>query len=603
MSGRASKSPPVKATNLDDWETDPDFISDMDEIDQRWGSKRTVGSINMNELIDEVRKDHKILREKYNHPSQRDHSEGFGGKFGIQHDRKDQSAQDYDYHEKLSKHTSQEISSHKIITSSSSSVVKGGGSAVSDAKRTFLEKMEAQPYQKSRSPPTGGGVGRSSENISDFIRLSRASNLSDRNSSSAAPTHFEESSSSTKRVVKETSSSSAKGGPVDMPPVMQSIQEKINAFKKELDDMESKVAKRSDLSKMVKKMTNIEKSSSSNVEYISRSSPDDQNKSRSTSKQPESSSRPSSTSPSSQQYRQQASSDLPKTSIKSLSEKFETLCREDSEQFKRRTEERRKEFFGQIKNQVRESRKELEGFDPIDDDDEDDAYDATESRLRGKTRQADKSVPQPVSASNVSGKQFTSNSPRFTPSPSSRPSSRLSSDSLHSPSVATVAINKPKVYTRRETTQEKIVSKIVKENDKIIVDETKRNVEQSSSCHGSSDEEGHNEDEEPNSIRFIDRKLRASPQQRTESPIERLKRDIPVVEPEIKGAGLMARTLFDYQAQEGDELSFDVDDLITNIEKVDSGWYKGTITYKNGKKQVGLFPANYARLLNDTGEY
>lgn len=592
MSGRASRSPPMKATNLDDWETDPDFISDMDETDQRWGSKRTVGSINMNELIDEVRRDHKILREKYDHPSQRDHSEGFGGKFGIQHDRKDRSAHDYDYHEKLSKHTSQEISSRKIVTSSSSSL---GGNSISDAKRTFLEKIEAQPQQKSNFSSTGGG--KSTENISDFIRSSRASgDLSDRNSTT--PIH-QYAKTSSERIFEESSSSSRGGGPADMPPAMQSIQEKINAFKKEFDDMESKVAKRSDLSKMIKKMTNVEKSTSnSNVEYISRSSPSDQSNvgstKYSTKTEPKSPSRTSSTSPlSSGQPTYQQRADMPKTSIKSLSEKFETLYREDCEKFKKRAEERRKEFFGQIKNQVRESRKELEGFDPIDDDGDDD-YDAIERRLREKVQRS-KSPPVSASQTNNTSKQFTSNSARYTPSPSSRPSSRLSGASEQS-------IGKPKVYTRRETTEEKIVSKIIKENDKIIVDETKRNVEQTSSCHGSSDEEAL-DDGQQNSIRYIDRQLRTSPQQRTESPIDRLKRDIPIVEPEIKGAGLMARTLFDYQANEGDELSFDVDDLITNIEKVDPGWYKGTISYKDGRKQVGLFPANYVKLINDTGEY
>jgi hypothetical protein len=65
----------------------------------------------------------------------------------------------------------------------------------------------------------------------------------------------------------------------------------------------------------------------------------------------------------------------------------------------------------------------------------------------------------------------------------------------------------------------------------------------------------------------------------------------------------MARTLYDYQAAEDDELSFDSDDLITNIEKIHEGWYKGSITYKDGRKREGLFPANYAKLLNDFSEY
>jgi len=538
MNNRETKSSTLR-NSPDDWETDPDFVRDMDEMDQRWGSKRTVGSINMNELIDQVRKDHKILREKLDHPSQRDHSEGFGGKFGVQRDRKDASAHDYDYLEKLSKHTSQEIS-REVITSTS---LSGG---VEDAKRSFLEKTE-KTIQKKRSSPIG-------TNYSDD-RSSADFRTSDSNLRAKASPKVEETSANRRIITEETSTSSAKRSPEKSAEIFKSIQEKIDAFKKEFDDVQSRVAKKSDISKVIKKTTNLEKSN--NSEYVSRFE----------SKSPSTGSQPFSNFSASRE-------ELPKSSIKSLSEKFETLCREDGEDFRRRTEAKRKEFFNQIKSQVRETRRELDGFDSIDNDE---AYDKIERKLREKT---EKSSP-------AATKQF-SPSPTFAPSPSSRPSSRVSDDSQ---------FGKAKVYTRRETTQEEFVSKIVKENDKIVENETKRNVQKSSSVHGSSDED------EPTSIRSLNEKLKSSPVQRTESPVDKMKREIPIVTPEIKGAGLMARTLFDYQATEDDELSFDVDDLITNIEKIDSGWYMGTITYKDGRKCKGLFPANYVKLLNDTSEY
>lgn len=569
----------------DDWETDPDFVRDMDEIDQRWGSKRTVGKIDMNELIDEVRKDHKILREKFDHPSQRDHSEGFGGKFGIQHDRKDESAADYDYHEKLSKHTSQEIS-RKVITSSS--ITKGGG--VSDAKKIFMERSE-DTFKKSRSPTSSRtsaedlsakqSVPKSFKSTSSLGGGSKLFEEGLNRASSGSP-RFEESSTS-KKIIKEerssSSSSSKRTGAkemTDMPAAFKSIQDKINAFKKEFEDIENKVTKKSDLSKVIKKTTNLEES---NVEYVARLAEEEQQQQRQPGSATYSSARmgarPTSTSPSSQR-------DMPKTSIKSLSKKFETLCREDSEDFKRKTDAKRREFFDQIKNQVRETRKELDGFDAIDDDEEVELNFGRKSQER-----LDRASP---------ASQLNNQSQASSKSPASRPSSRLSGNS---PSNS--ALGKPKIYTRREVTQEEVVSRLVKENDKVIENETKRNVQRSSSCHGSSDED------EPSSIKYIDRQLRNSPtfnpQARTESPVERVKRENPIVEPETKGAGLMARTLYDYQAVESDELSFDVDDLITSIEKVDKGWYKGTITYKDGHKQVGLFPANYVRLLNDEGEY
>ena len=41
-----------------------------------------------------------------------------------------------------------------------------------------------------------------------------------------------------------------------------------------------------------------------------------------------------------------------------------------------------------------------------------------------------------------------------------------------------------------------------------------------------------------------------------------------------------------------DEITFDPDDVITDIEEVDDGWWMGTC---NGNR--GLFPANYVELI------
>lgn len=134
----------------DEWETDPDFINDVNEQEQRWGattvqgSGRTAGAINMQQLMKEteeadalkkkkelsegpsnpsfgyggkfgVEKDrmdkcalgHEYIAKLEKHASQKDYNAGFGGKYGIQTDRVDQSAVNWDYKEKLEKHTSQ----------------------------------------------------------------------------------------------------------------------------------------------------------------------------------------------------------------------------------------------------------------------------------------------------------------------------------------------------------------------------------------------------------------------------------------------------------------------------------------------------------------
>jgi len=57
--------------------------------------------------------------------------------------------------------------------------------------------------------------------------------------------------------------------------------------------------------------------------------------------------------------------------------------------------------------------------------------------------------------------------------------------------------------------------------------------------------------------------------------------------------GMCAKALYDYQATDDDEITFDPDDVITMIEQVDEGWWMGTTS--SGKR--GLFPANYVELI------
>ncbi|KFZ55096.1 Hematopoietic lineage cell-specific protein, partial [Antrostomus carolinensis] len=61
---------------------------------------------------------------------------------------------------------------------------------------------------------------------------------------------------------------------------------------------------------------------------------------------------------------------------------------------------------------------------------------------------------------------------------------------------------------------------------------------------------------------------------------------------EVESAGTCAVALYDYQGDGDDEISFDPDDTITQIEMVDEGWWRGQCRGK-----IGLFPANYVKLL------
>uniref|UniRef100_A0A671K3H5 Src substrate cortactin-like n=1 Tax=Sinocyclocheilus anshuiensis TaxID=1608454 RepID=A0A671K3H5_9TELE len=55
--------------------------------------------------------------------------------------------------------------------------------------------------------------------------------------------------------------------------------------------------------------------------------------------------------------------------------------------------------------------------------------------------------------------------------------------------------------------------------------------------------------------------------------------------------GVTAVALYDYQAAGDDEISFDPDDVITNIEMIDEGWWRGVC-----RGTYGLFPANYVEV-------
>lgn len=57
--------------------------------------------------------------------------------------------------------------------------------------------------------------------------------------------------------------------------------------------------------------------------------------------------------------------------------------------------------------------------------------------------------------------------------------------------------------------------------------------------------------------------------------------------------GIKAEALYDYQAADDTEISFDPGDIICHIDKIDQGWWQGL----SPDGTFGLFPANYVQLL------
>uniref|UniRef100_A0A8C5TKU3 Hematopoietic cell-specific Lyn substrate 1 n=1 Tax=Malurus cyaneus samueli TaxID=2593467 RepID=A0A8C5TKU3_9PASS len=132
----------------DDWDTDPDFVNDISEREQRWGAKSIEGSgraghIDIHQLRSKVSEEHEVIKKKEletgpkasygyggkfgterdrmdkcavgheyiadvgKHSSQTDAAQGFGGKFGVQQDRADKSALGFEYKGEVEKHSSQ----------------------------------------------------------------------------------------------------------------------------------------------------------------------------------------------------------------------------------------------------------------------------------------------------------------------------------------------------------------------------------------------------------------------------------------------------------------------------------------------------------------
>ncbi|KAJ6649465.1 Drebrin-like protein [Pseudolycoriella hygida] len=90
-----------------------------------------------------------------------------------------------------------------------------------------------------------------------------------------------------------------------------------------------------------------------------------------------------------------------------------------------------------------------------------------------------------------------------------------------------------------------------------------------------------------------------APEQLKEQNISQLNQNEIVTEEDIiyqdvmSDGGLKARALYDYQAADDSEITFDPGDVITHIDQIDEGWWQGLAP----DGSYGLFPANYVELI------
>merc|ERR1711936_634663 len=92
----------------DDWETDPDYVNNMSEEQQRWGGARDTGTLDMDKLREEIQQEDNQAGIKRQQEEGYKSSTGYGGKFGVQTDRVDKTAVGWEHVEKVDKHNSQQ---------------------------------------------------------------------------------------------------------------------------------------------------------------------------------------------------------------------------------------------------------------------------------------------------------------------------------------------------------------------------------------------------------------------------------------------------------------------------------------------------------------
>ncbi|KAF5283873.1 hypothetical protein FQA39_LY04693 [Lamprigera yunnana] len=71
--------------------------------------------------------------------------------------------------------------------------------------------------------------------------------------------------------------------------------------------------------------------------------------------------------------------------------------------------------------------------------------------------------------------------------------------------------------------------------------------------------------------------------------------DIDPVNHNYGSLGRVYRAMYDYEAQDDDEVSFMDGDLIINVSSIDGGWMTGEVQ-RTG--QIGMLPANYVQVAN-----
>ncbi|XP_070383421.1 src substrate cortactin [Dermacentor albipictus] len=543
----------------DDWETDPDFVNDVTEEEQRWGSKTVEGSghvadaVNINELREQVTKDDAAYKKRVLEELPKA-SYGYGGRFGVQNDRMDKSAVGNDYVASLHKHASQ------------TDAVKGFGGKFGVQKDRqdkcavgweHHESVEKHASQKDYSTGFGGKFGVQKE----------------RQDKSAVGWEFHE---KTQKHASQTDYAIGFGGKFGV----QSDRQDPSAVGWNHIEKVEKHESQKDYSKGFGGKFGIEK--------------DKQDKCAHTFAEVEK--------PKPAYQKPRPDIEVTSERAKSLRSRFENMAKAGEEEARKLADEERKRRLQ--KDQVeKEAAKKSE--------------EERQKRLRDEHKRIDQLQEQLKAAEGhdrdeeVSERKPRSDSAGSQPDESEliRPGTRKNHSRVsvipRELVVPTKQVTSPDVSPTQETEPPlppKTAAPPVAKVSARPIDAAALFAEDEEEAPTAAQVVEQEPEQEPAAVveeapKKIVPQIHHSPVESESSPEsgpgESMEEGIyEHLEPVSTEKKMSAVALYDYQAADYDEISFDPDDIITDIETIDEGWWRGKC---NGK--VGLFPANYVQPL------
>jgi len=486
----------------DDWETDPDYVNNMSEEQQRWGGARDTGTLDMDKFREEIKDEdsaqNKVRQQEEGYKS----STGYGGTFGVQTDRMDKSALGHDYIGKVDKHVSQKDYKTGF----------GGKFGIQEGRQDkaalgwdHIEKVDKHISQKDYKTGFGGQFGVQSDRVDKSAlgwdhtekATKHESQLVDRGADKASFVDEGQGSVGTNYVKTKP----------DIP--MRTAGKLKSRFESMAQESEAEAKKKSEEEKKRREAKDArDKEDSVKVEEKRKAAMDVENERR---------------------------EGVRKAEAQKLDREMEAKRIKEEKEFKRRDEEEMKS-----KNAALERQQQMDAEMKLREDKL-----SEEKRLREEDK--------------------------------NRMEQKLREDKE----------NDSREREIREQERRREEELAIKRNE----EEKKRQEEVDRRRH--EEEERRREEENVKNAPRYDNPPEDEVYDNMveEDDNEDIYDNMEPNPPSPKGAGISAVALYDYQAMAEDEISFDPNDTITNIEMVDEGWWIGEC---HGR--FGLFPANYVQV-------